>query len=176
MNIHPTHSISSATGMDMINSGFPLVDAYIQGELKFDSGNKCNKMLVFRNCIIEYIEAIMVEFTEKVEFTNCHFKNAQFIFSYFCKGFIIENCSFDRDLDLSSGGHNEIGHPVLINNNSFSGFVNFFDCQFTGQISVTGNRFLSGTNISAKNQLLTFDFPAIIENNTGKLDDVEPTT
>ena len=61
-----------------------------------------------------------------------------------------------------------MGHAIIIQNNIFSDFVNFFDCWYNGEVSVCNNKFKKGTNIESKKQLITFDIPPVILNNIGQ--------
>ncbi|MBD1364190.1 hypothetical protein IDJ77_10250 [Mucilaginibacter sp. ZT4R22] len=170
MSAQPIHNITAERAMDLIDSGLPLIDVYVSGELKLPGSDDWDKTVVFENCIIERFEAIMVQFSRPVKFINTHFKDCQFIFSYFLQGLNIQNCSFDKALDFSSGGHNKPGYPISVMNNHFTDFVNFFDCQYEAEVEVIGNDFVKGTNIGCKNQLLSFVVAPQIMNNTGKID------
>jgi hypothetical protein len=168
MSIQPHNNISSARATDLINDGSPLVDAYVTGNISIEGNNNWDKEITIQNCIIDCFEGNVTIFKKRVKFINTHFKNCRFIFSFFLEGFTIENCFFDKYLDFQSGGHNQIGHPVTIRNNSFSDFVNFCDCWYMGEVYITNNIFHKGTNIQSINQYLTFDIPPIIAENVGQ--------
>ena len=128
--------------------------------------------LFFSNCVIEYFTAIITYFEEPVRFSNCHFRKCQFTFSYFLGGLTIDNCTFDKYLDFQAGGHNKPGYPVIITNNIFKDFVNFFDCWYEGEVTITNNAFQKGTNLLGRpnNIPVTFDVKPVIKDNVGQLD------
>ncbi|MDB5144384.1 MAG: hypothetical protein JWQ66_3097 [Mucilaginibacter sp.] len=169
MNIQPHGNISSARAMDLINDGLPLVDVYVNGNILISGENNWNKEIIIQNCIIDCVDINCSTFKTPIRLINTHFKDCRFIFSFFLQGFTIENCVFDKYLDFQSGGHNQIGHPVIIRNNSFSDFVNFFDCWYMGDVYITNNIFHKGSNIQSINQYLTFDIPPIIAENVGQI-------
>ena len=74
--------------------------------------------------------------------------------------------------DFQAGGHNKNGNPVIILNNNFKGFVNFFDCWYENEVTICNNNFLKGTNILGKpnNISVTFYKKPIIKDNIGQLD------
>ena len=167
MTTQPRHTISIEMASEIINDGLPLVDFYIDGKLNLAISFNWEKEVIIENCIVEDFVAVGTEFEKMVKLVNSHFMNCNFNGSYFKKGLIIDNCIFDNYLDFQAGGHNKIGNPVILTNNNFKDFVNFFDCWYTGEISVCGNKFNKGTNIESKELLITFDIPPLIENNIG---------
>lgn len=152
----------------MINEGLPLVDTYIEGYIQIIGNDKWDKEITFKNCIIEFFDGTITQFGKPVKFINTHFKKCRFTFSYFLEGLTIENCVFDDDLDFQAGGHNQIGHSISIKRNTFSGFVNFFDCSFNGDVYINNNAFLKGTNIESQKQMISFDTQPVVINNTGQ--------
>ena len=161
------HSILIERSMELINDGHPLVDAYLEGDIKIIINRSWNREVVIDNCIVENFEGSVTQFDKPVKFTNSHFKNCTFVFSYFKQGLLIDNCTFDKYLDFQAGGHNKIGYPVIIRNNKFIDFVNFFDCWYNGEVFVCNNEFGKGTNIESQQQLITFDIPPVIASNIG---------
>jgi len=153
----------------VLENGITLTNSAVTGVLEITAGSEWNKEITIENCIIENFSCIMVQFYKSIIIRNCHLKNASFNFSYFLGGLTIENCVFDEYLDFEAGGHNSLGNTILIKENRFRGFVNFFDCWFTGEISIYNNTFENGTNILSKEQLVSFDIPVLIENNVGDL-------
>lgn len=128
--------------------------------------------MTIENCTVEAFSCVMVQFGKPVKLFNCHFKKCNFIFSYFFGGLIIEDCVFDDYLDFSSGGHNKMGMPVSIANNTFKGFVNFFDCIYDGEVTIANNIFIKNTNLLASphNIPVSYEVPPIIKENMGLLD------
>jgi hypothetical protein len=76
-------------------------------------------------------------------------------------------------LDFQAGGHNKTGNPIIITNNNFKDFVNFFDCWYENEVTISNNnKFHKGTNLLGKphNIPVTFDKEPIIKDNIGQLD------
>jgi hypothetical protein len=149
-----------------------LIDIYVDGELKIETFDTWDKEVVFENCIVEYFSGSATQFDKPVRFINCHFKKCQFAFTYFLGGLTIDNCAFDNYLDFQAGGHNKTGNPVIITNNDFKDFVNFFDCWYENEVTISNNQFHKGTNLLSKlyNIPVTFDIEPIIKDNIGQLD------
>jgi len=165
----PSHNISSERATDLLTEGKPLSDLFIEGEVKIEISDVWDKDVVIENCIIENFFGSVTQFKKPVKFQNSKFLNCQFVFTYFLGGLIIENCTFENYLDFQAGGHNQLGSSVIIKNNEFQDFVNFFDCWYEGPVIITDNNFQKGTNLMSKEQLLTFDVPPQVSNNQGSL-------
>lgn len=172
VSIQPKHNITAERAIDLLNDGLPLTDVYVDGELKIEINEIWDKEVVFENCIFEYFSGSVTQFGKPVRITNCHFKSCQFVFTYFFGGLLIDNCTFDKYLDFQAGGHNKTGNSVIINNNNFKEFVNFFDCWYENEVIISNNKFQKGTNLLGQpnNIPVTFDKEAIINDNTGQLD------
>jgi len=170
MQTQPNHHISAQRAADILKSGQILADAYINGEIKIMGESECATEINISNCVVEYFEGSATTFTQPVKFINSHFKDCRLTFSFFLKGLVIENCTFDSYLDLQSGGHSQAGYPIIIKNNNFLDFVNFFDCWYMTDVFITGNTFSKGTNIESKTQLITFDITPVISDNIGQTD------
>lgn len=166
---NPSIKISAVEAKRIMDQGIPLTDSIIREVLMIESGSEWNKKITIENCIIENLSCIMVQFHKHLTIRNSYIKNASFNFSYFIGGLTIDNCIFDEYLNFEAGGHNNLGNFVMIKGNHFRSFVNFFDCWFTGEVSIDNNIFENGTNILSKNQLVSFDIPFQIENNVGDL-------
>lgn len=172
MTTQPKHNITIERATDLLKDGRPLIDIYVDGVLKIEPNGIWDKAIVFENCIVECFSGSMTQFDKPVKLINCHFKKCQFVSTYFGGGLIIDNCTFDNYLDFQTGGHNKPGHPVIITNNDFKDFVNFFDCWYENEVTISHNKFHKGTNLFGKphNIPVTFDIEPRIENNTGQLD------
>ncbi|QIX63265.1 hypothetical protein FY528_13495 [Hymenobacter lutimineralis] len=172
MITHPTHNISAEKATDLLKDGLNLIDFYIDGEIKIETNDTWEKEVVFENCIIEYFSGSVTHFDKPVRLVNCHFKKCQFVFTYFLGGLIVDNCTFDNYLDFQAGGHNKIGNPLIITNNEFKGFVNFFDCWYENEVIISNNKFHNGTNLFGNpfNIPVTFDKKPIVKDNFGQLD------
>ncbi|RAJ98094.1 hypothetical protein LX87_03002 [Larkinella arboricola] len=172
MTTQPKQNITTERATGLLKGGQPLIDVYVDGELKLETNGIWDKDVVFENSIIENFSGSVTQFNNPVRLINCHFKNCQFVFTYFSGGLTIDNCTFDSYLDFQAGGHNKAGNAVIITNNGFNGFVNFFDCWYESDVIINNNRFCKGTNLLGKpnNIPITFDVEPVIENNIGELD------
>ncbi len=164
-----TNNITNQKAKSILDTGTPLRSFTVNGKTEINAGSDWEKEVIIEDCTIENFNCLMVYFKKAVTIKNCHFKDAAFNFSYFHGGLTIENCSFDKYLDFEAGGHNNLGNLVVIRKNHFRGFVNFFDCWYTGEVIIEDNIFEKGTNVSSKDQLVSFDIPAKIINNTGEV-------
>jgi hypothetical protein len=172
MLTQPTNNITTERATDLLKDGRPLIDFYVNGKLKIEVNETWDKEVVFKNCVLENFSAIGQQFSKPVKLTHCHFKNCHFAFVYFLSGLTIDNCTFDNYLDFQAGGHNKIGNSVILTNNIFKDFVNFFDCWYENEVIINNNEFRNGTNLLGKpnNISVTFDKEAIIKDNIGQLD------
>jgi hypothetical protein len=151
-----------------LDNGKPLINLSISGVLEIDAGSEWKNEVLIENCVVDNLKCLMLHFQKKVTIKNCYVRDASFKFSYFLGGLIIERCTFDNYLDFEAGGHNDSG-SIIIRDNRFKGFVNFFDCCFTGEVYVENNVFEKGTNICSKDQLVSFDTPIQLALNIGDL-------
>jgi hypothetical protein len=172
MSAAPKHNITADRAMDLIMSGESLIDVFVTGELKLEGIDNFDKSLIASNSIFEYLNALSSQFTQLIKLSNCELRKCDFTFSYFLGGLEIDNCVFENYLDFQAGGHNKDGKAVSINNCTFKGFVNFFDCWYESEFIISENDFQKGTNILGKPNGIpvTFDVSPIIENNKGQLD------
>ena len=162
-----TNKIDHQQAKNILETGSPLRDFTVNGTIYIDAGSEWKKEVLIDHCVIENFKCLMVYFKKNVIIKNSHFKDAAFNFSYFQGGLTIENCTFEKYLDFEAGGHNDLNNLVTIRKNHFISFVNFFDCWYNGEIIVEDNIFEKGTNISSKDQLISFDIPAKVMNNIG---------
>lgn len=169
--VQPEYNISTEKAFDLLKAGKPVAKSYVGGELKIETNEHWHKEVIFENCIIEDFSGSVTQFEKSVRLANCHFKNCQFVFTYFLGGLTIDNCIFDNYLDFQAGGHNVGGEAVALANNDFKGFVNFFDCWYEGEVSICNNRFEKGTNLLGKPHSIsvTFDTIPLIKENVGQL-------
>jgi len=172
MEATPKNNISPERAIDLLNEGLALKDAYINGELKIETNETWDRTVVIENCIIEYFSGSVTKFVKHVKLTNCHFKRCQFVFTYFLGGLTIDNCTFENYLDFQAGGHNKKGNAVTIINSTFNDFVNFFDCCYESEITISNNKFHKGTNLLGMpfNIPVTFESEPTIKDNLGQID------
>lgn len=155
-----------------MRDGEPLMGFNVQGNVTITSGETWSDSLIIENCIIDSLSVVMVQFGKPVRFINCRFKKCEFSFAYFLGGLIIDRCVFDGYLDFEAGGHNQKRNLFMLKSNTFSQFVNFFDCQFNDEVIISENKFLKSTNLLGmpSNISVAFDITPTIENNYGRLD------
>jgi hypothetical protein len=169
--MRPNHNISFDQANSLLAKAQPLSDAYVSGEIKIEAYDSWEKEVIMKNCTLEYFSGSATQFKKPVHLVNCRFKKCQFVFSYFLERLIIENCLFDDYLDFQAGGHNKNGKPIILANNQFAGFVNFFDCWYESEVIIKNNDFKKGANLLGKpfDIPVTFDVVPIIEDNKGQL-------
>ena len=76
---------------------------------------------------------------------NCIIENFFILSCWFKKGLIFRGNNVLNYIDYQMGGQNEF--PIIITENIFNNFVNFFDCHFENDLEVQNNIFLKGTNL-----------------------------
>lgn len=167
----PEYNTTTERATNLLKDGQPLIDVYIDGKLTIETTENWNKEVVFENCIVDYFSGSVTHFEKPVKLINCHFKKCQFISTYFLGGLLIDHCTFDDYLDFQTGGHNKTGSSIIMTNNDFKGFVNFFDCWYENEVIIRNNTFHQGTNLIGKphNIPVTFDKEPIIKDNFGQL-------
>jgi hypothetical protein len=170
MQLSPKRIISAEQATVLLRAGTPLENCCVIGVIEITGEDDWDKSILISHCFLEGLVSSVTHFPEIVVFSNTCFQKCEFVFSYFLRGLTIENCTFKSSLDLQGGGRNEAGYPIKIWNSTFLGFVNFFDCWYTGEVSISRNAFAKGTNIASQKQLITFDFPPELFDNTGRLD------
>ncbi len=107
--------------------------------------------LVIENCIVKIYDSVGVHFNGKV---------------------IIRNSIFLEKFHFTDGGHNK--EEVIIENNVFNCFADFFDEYFIAKFIMKNNVFNDGTNLLAykgASYEVMFKEGCEIENNIGRLDD-----
>jgi len=151
----------------MLLGGQPIRNCIVKGKVELPGTRSSRMKIILGNCVVDCFSGSETQFEKPVKLINSHFRNCQFVFSYFIGGLRIENCTFDSYLDFRSGGQNKPESEIVIQNSEFHGFVNFSDCWYQGPVSIIGNRFNRGTNIQSKKQLISFDFAPTIRGNFG---------
>lgn len=124
------------------------------------------------NCIINTIDFIGVfELKAHIIIENCIVNNLQIHSCWFVNGLIIKNSVVNNHVDYQMGGHNI--NPIVLKGNIFTGFLNFFDCQFENIIELENNIFEEGTNLlgnKGEGFENTFVKGWLIKNNVGRVD------
>ncbi len=112
----------------------------------------------------------MIMFKEKINIRNCSFKSLNIYGAYFLNGFSIINNLFDDILQLMHSSHGAKESSMILNKNSFRGFVDFEDVTFNTSIEILDNDFSGGSNLLTMGQLKPeFLGDCQTLNNTGNL-------
>ena len=168
----PEISITSEEAIILIKMGQPINDCTILGELKLIESEIQNYKIEIRNCVVDNLEAQVVQFLQPVKLINCHFKKCDFAIAYFSGGLEMNSCIFEARLNFHEGGHNLNEATISITNCLFKDFVNFLDCVYDGPVIIINNEFVKGTNLLGnQNEVykVSFEGSVGIENNTGDL-------
>lgn len=140
----------------------------------FIKNEEYNQTFEIKNCCFENFDVCFFTFDQPVIITNTKFRSATFMASHFNKGIKIENCFFEDKVDLQCSDHtNSNIYKIELLQNTFIGFVNFFDCIFDCSVLIKDNNFQANTNLFGKIQCIPYFKNAIIENNSGKLDSIK---
>ena len=128
--------------------------------------------LYIENCIIDNLNISGTIFMKEVIIKNSLIISVEATGTWFEEGLDIKNCIFENKITFEAGGHNKSDFPIIIENNIFNCFVDFFDCQYTGSFTFKNNHLLNGSNLLGnlnKPFKVLFNGTKEIENNIGKL-------
>jgi hypothetical protein len=124
------------------------------------------------NCIIGTIDLIGVfELKVHLIIESCIINSFQIHSCWFVNGLVLKNSIITNNVDYQMGGHNI--NPIVVDGNVFSGFFNFFDCQFENVVELKNNVFKKGTNfLGNKGEGFENRFANgwVVENNVGNID------
>ncbi len=133
---------------------------------------KGHNSFLLANCIIDTIDLIGVfELNVHLTIEKCLINNLKIHSCWFVNGLLLKNCIVKNYVDYQMGGHN--AKPIVIEGNIFTGFFNFFDCQFDNRIELRNNVFVKGTNLLGnKGEGFENSFVDgwVLENNVGNID------
>lgn len=104
-----------------------------------------DKPIFLYDLIIENLDFGFLEFNCSVVIENCIIDMLTIHSCWFHEGLILRNNIIKKNIDYQMGGHNN--KPIIISNNIFCGFFNFFDCHFNDVVEVSNNIFFDGTNL-----------------------------
>ena len=125
-----------------------------------------------QNCLINKIDLLAAwELTTHLVIQNCIINNLRIHSCWFVNGLSVKNSIIHNYIDYQMGGHN--AKPIVIEGNIFTGFFNFFDCQFENVIELKSNVFEKGTNLLGNKGEGFENFFAtgyLVENNVGAID------
>ena len=101
--------------------------------------------LKLEHCLIHELDLTAVTFADKVTICNCIIDKLVLHCTWFTAGLEFTGNVVISDIDYQMGGHNN--EEILISNNIFHGFIDFFDCHFENKLSVENNIFMRGTDL-----------------------------
>ena len=131
---------------------------------------KCEGMTL-EHCLIRELDMTAINFSGKVTIRNCIIDQLVLHCTWFIEGLEFTGNVVMSDIDYQMGGHNN--EEMVISNNIFHGFFDFFDCHFEKQLTVENNIFLRGTDLLLRENKgfdNLFEGGLIVADNIGKLD------
>lgn len=141
--------ISGDEAIELIKNNQPIRGKVVVGQINLtnflDDSN--NFSVIIDNSAIDELMASCVNFNKQVVLRSSTFKKCEFQFTYFLRGLLIKDSTFDSYLNFQCGGHNQPQTRIEILSNEFNDFVNFFDCIYSGPVIIKNNEFKRGTNI-----------------------------
>ena len=131
-----------------------------------------NGVCHFADCVIDQVELIGVfDIDVPIKMERCIINELKIHSCWFNEGIALKNCIINGYIDYQMGGHNK--KPILLYQNVFTGFVNFFDCQFDSRVEIVENVFVRGANLFGnlnEGFANTFESELIVSKNIGDLD------
>ncbi len=104
-----------------------------------------NEGMSLEHCVIHVLDLISIEFHGKVTIRNCIIDKLNLHCTWFAEGLEFMGNIVMSDIDYQMGGHNN--DVMVISDNIFHGFFDFFDCHFENQLNVENNVFMKGTDL-----------------------------
>jgi uncharacterized protein (TIGR02996 family) len=162
-----------------LRRGEPICDTTVEGLLDLHllcEGDDLRLPVRLGGCRLQGLDGVCIQFHRPVLLGYCTVEGVEgrsFYAAYFLGGLHVTGCSFESSVDFQCGGHNQAGHAFVLEGTSFRGFVDFFDCWFTGPVMIRGCTFERGTNLLGNLHTpgrVQFDVPPCIEGNKGRLD------
>jgi hypothetical protein len=83
------HNITKEKALGLLDAGQPIKDSYVDGKIEIVISGSWDMDVTIENCIVESFRGNVTQFEKTVRFTNTHFKNCEFLYSYFIGGLII---------------------------------------------------------------------------------------
>jgi len=169
-------SVPAAEVLRLLRSGEEVRSLQVSEELNLRAvadGDDVRAPIRFIDCSFGKVDVSFLQFQEPVRFEACSIESLFGMSSYFLAGLVIERCILASSTDLSCGGHNRGGHPIVLAESTFTAFVDFTDCWFEGPIVVRRCTFEGGTNLLGNRERpyrVTFDVAPVLEENRGQLD------
>lgn len=104
-----------------------------------------NEAMTLERCVIHVLNLSTIEFHGKVTIRNCVIDKLNLHCTWFAAGLEFTGNVVISDIDYQMGGHNN--DVMVISENVFHGFFDFFDCHFEERLNVENNIFLKGTDL-----------------------------
>ena len=104
-----------------------------------------NEAMTLERCVIHVLNLSTIEFHGKVTIRNCVIDKLNLHCTWFAAGLDFTGNVVISDIDYQMGGHNN--DVMVISENVFHGFFDFFDCHFEERLNVENNIFLKGTDL-----------------------------
>ena len=106
-----------------------------------------NEGMLLEHCVIHTLDLSTIEFHGKVTIRNCIIDKLNLHCTWFAAGLEFTGNVVISDIDYQMGGHNNNNEVMIISDNIFHGFFDFFDCHFEERLTVENNIFLKGTDL-----------------------------
>ena len=104
-----------------------------------------NEGMSLEHCVIHVLDLSTIEFHGKVTIRNCIIDKLNLHCTWFAEGLEFMGNIVMSDIDYQMGGHNN--DVMVISDNIFHVFFDFFDCHFENQLNVENNVFMKGTDL-----------------------------
>jgi hypothetical protein len=143
--------VSAHQVYDMISSNLEISNSSILEKIKLRKisfEDYIHNNIIFKNCIINELNADDLFYYEPVIFERCIIDKSSFYSSYFLAGCEFRECTFNNEVHfMDTGGENKADNHIIITECIFNGFVNFSDAWFHGPVEISKCRFVQGTNL-----------------------------
>lgn len=129
-----------------------------------------NEGMSLEHCVIHVLDLSTIEFHGKVTIRNCIIDKLNLHCTWFAEGLEFMGNIVMSDIDYQMGGHNN--DVMVISDNIFHGFFDFFDCHFENQLNVENNIFMKGTDLILRENKgfdNYFHGELVLSSNIGKL-------
>ena len=129
-----------------------------------------NEGMILERCVIHALDLSTIEFHGKVTISNCVIDKLNLHCTWFAAGLEFTGNVVMSDIDYQMGGHNH--DEMIISDNNFHGFFDFFDCHFEKQLTVENNIFMKGSDLVLRENKgfdNLFEGGLILSGNIGKL-------
>ena len=141
------------------------------GDKELTSGNiyEVSEKITIKNCIIGNIFLGYI-FKKEVILEHSLIRSLEAVGGWFEGGLTLTNCIVRDKIRFEASGHNK--QSVIIENNVFHCFVDFFDAHYEESFIFRNNILLSGSNLLGNKGLVVqtlFSKEVTIENNIGDL-------